>query len=193
MHVRQARHKARRQVGKCDQQHAPHTAQGINVGVARCDTESHQNKSAIKDSLCEARRGSAMRDSASESIQMSLTLTPPLTDSINERSNVALCAITGQPPTKSARAATASTADGASTTSAFVMLVSSVISAGISCLGCTKVSKRSMTSRPERRAAEISINSLSCTERPVVSVSRTITSSSMRPNDCVLARSASVA
>ena len=31
----------------------------------------------------------------------------------------------------------------------------------------------------ESRAAEISINSLSCTERPVVSVSRTITSSSM--------------
>ena len=33
VHVRQARHKARRQVGKCDQQHAPHTAQGINVCV----------------------------------------------------------------------------------------------------------------------------------------------------------------
>ena len=33
VHVSQARHKARRQVGKCDQQHAPHTAQGINVCV----------------------------------------------------------------------------------------------------------------------------------------------------------------
>ena len=171
--------------------HTPHRAS--TSALARCDTESQPNRSAIKDSLCEARRGSAMRDSASESIQISLTLTPPLTDSINERSNVALCAITGQPPTKSARTATASAADGASATSAFVMLVSSVISAGISCLGCTKVSKRSTISRPERRAAEISISSLSCTERPVVSVSRTITSSSIRPKDCVLARSASVA
>lgn len=89
--------------------HTPHRAS--TSALARCDTESQPNRSAIKDNLCDARRGSAMRDSASESIQISLTLTPPLTDSINERSNVALCAITGQPPTKSARAATASTAD----------------------------------------------------------------------------------
>ena len=133
-----------------------------------------------------------MRDRASESIQMSLTRTPPFTDSIKERSNVALWAITGQPPTNSSRAATASSAEGASITSASVMLVSFVISGGMGTPGCTNVSKRSTISRPRRRAAEISIRLLSCKDNPVVSVSRTMTSSSIRPNDLVFARSASV-
>ena len=47
--------------------------------------------------------------------------------------------------------------------------------------------------RAHETAKIINENLLSCTERPVVSVSRTITSSSIRPKDCVLARSASVA
>ena len=144
-------------------------------------------------SLCELKRGKAMRESASESIQISLTLTPPLTDSINERSNVALWAITGHPWTNSSSAATASSARGACATSALVILVSSVISGGIRPLGCTKVSKRSTTSRPRRRAAEISMSSFSAHDSPVVSVSRTITSSSIRPKERFLARSASVA
>ena len=145
----------------------------------------------MNESLCEARQGRAMRESASESIQISLTCTPPFTASMNERSNVALCATTGQPPTKSLSAATASTAEGALVTSALVILVSFVISAGIRPVGCTKVSNVSTISRPRRRAAEISISSQSWSESPVVSVSSTITSSSISAKSRVFARSSS--
>ena len=134
-----------------------------------------------------------MRDSASVSIQVSETFTPPGTASTKVRSKVALWASTGAPPTKSARAATASRASGASATSTWLMPVSCTISAGMRQCGLTKVSKVSTTSRPRRRAAEISMSVQSLNERPVVSVSRTTTSSSSRPNCWVWARSASVA
>ena len=171
--------------------HTPHSAS--TSAFARCDTLEHPNSSAMEASLCERRRGRAMRESASESIQMSVTSAPPETASINPRSNAALCAITGAPPTKSASRATASSAEGACATSAFVMFVSSVISAGMSACGLTKVSKRSTTSLPRRRAAAISMSSFSRWERPVVSVSSTTTSSSIRPNERVSARTESVA
>ena len=71
--------------------------------------------------------------------------------------------------------------EGASVTSAFVMPVSLWISGGMGPDGWTKVSKRSTTSLPTRRAAEISMRLQSLKERPVVSVSRTTTPSSSGP------------
>ena len=68
--------------------HTPHRAS--TSSFARCETLAQTNTSAINDSLWDAKRGSAIRDSARESIQMSLTFTPPFTDSMKERSNVAL-------------------------------------------------------------------------------------------------------
>ena len=97
-------------IGERAQQDAPYAAQSIHV-IRMHGGTPHRIRTARPSSraCANARRGRAMRDRASESIQISLTCTPPLTASINERSNTALWAITGAPWTNSARAATAST------------------------------------------------------------------------------------
>ena len=136
--------------------------------------------------------GSATRESESVSIHVFETSAPPGTASTKVLSKVALCASTGVPPTKSASAATASRADGASVTSALVIPVSLWISGRDEPAGWTKVSKRSTTSRPTSRAAEISMRLQSLKERPVVSVSRTTTPSSRGPKSRARARSARV-
>ena len=155
-------------------------------------TEAHPKAEAMSARRWVVSIGSAMRERESVSIQVSLTLEPPGTPSMNVLSNVALWARTGHPPTNSASASTASGALGASATSAFVMPVSLSICSGIGPSGRTKVWKRSTTSRPSSRAAEISMRLQSLNERPVVSVSRTTTSSSSGPNDAEAARAASV-
>ena len=96
---------------------------------------------------CVESMGSAMRESARVSIQVSLTAAPPGTASTKVRSKVALCARTGLPATKSASAATAVRASGAPATSMLRMPVSRSISLGMGTPGSTKVSKRSTTSR----------------------------------------------
>ena len=111
---------------------------------------------------------------------------------MNVRSNVALWASTGAPPTNSASCATASSGDGASATSASLMCVSATMFSGMGMPGFTKVRNRSVTARPLRRAAAISVSWQCENDRPVVSVSRTMTSSSSRPNSSVFARSASL-
>ena len=160
--------------------------------LARCVTRSAPKASAIRESLWEDSRGSAMRERESVSIHVLETSCPPGTLSIKVRSKVALCARTGRPPTKSASALTVSLARGAPVTSSSVMCVSATISGGIGFRGSTNVSKRSTTSLPEIFAADISIKPHVLKERPVVSVSRTTMSSSRRSNSVVLARSASV-
>ena len=168
--------------------HSPQSAS--TSSPARCVTEAHPKAAAMSARRCVVRRGSAMRESESVSIQVSETPAPPGTASMKVRSKVALWASTGDPPTNSASAATASRALGASMTSRLVMPVSRVISSGMGPQGWTKVSKRSTTSRPDIRAAEISMRSQSLKERPVVSVSRTTTSSSSGPKSRPRARPA---
>ena len=170
--------------------HMPQSAS--TSSIARCVTESHPNARAMSPRRCVESLGSAILESDRVSIHVSLTSRPPGTFSTNVLSNVALCASMGMPPTKSARRATASVAPGASATSSSLMFVSSWISFGMGRVGLTKVWKRSVTSRPEMRAAAISISSQSRNERPVVSVSSTTTSSSSTSNERVFARSARV-
>ena len=168
--------------------HSPQRAS--TSSEARCVTEAHPNAVAMSASRWVERRGSAIRESESVSIQVSLTSAPPGTPSMNVRSKVALCARTGAPATNDARAATAVRASGAPATSMLRMPVSCSISGGMGVPGSTKVWNRSTTSRPLMRAAEISMRPQSLNERPVVSVSRTTTSSSSGPKSAEVARSA---
>ena len=156
----------------------------------RCVTAAHPKASAMSARRWVESSGNAILESESVSIQVSLTSAPPGTASMKVRSNVALCARTGLPATKSARAATAVRASGAPATSMLRMPVRRSISGGIGVPGSTKVSKRSTTSRPLRRAAEISMRSQSLNESPVVSVSMTTTSSSSGPKSAAAARRA---
>ena len=185
--------RAARPVGRSERassrmRHIPQSAS--TSSPARCVTEAHPKAAAMSARRCVVRHGSAMRESESVSIQTSETADPPGTASMNVRSKVALWASTGEPATNSASAATASRGEGASATSRLEMPVSLVISAGMGPPGCTKVSKRPTTSRPDMRAADISMRSQSLKESPVVSVSRTTTSSSRGPKPLPSARAA---
>ena len=154
---------------------------------ARWVTDEQPKACAMSAKRWVESRGRAIRESESVSIQVSETAEPPGTASTKVRSNVALCASTGLPAVNSASEATASRGDGASATSEVEMPVSRVISAGTGIPGFTNVSKRSVTSRPQTKAAEISMSSQSLKERPVVSVSSTTISSSRGPKSRVRA------
>ena len=91
-------------------------------------------------------------------------------------SKSALCAMIGRPPAKSRNWRMASASSGALATSASVMPVRRVISAGMGMCGLTNVSNSALISPPEKSTAPISVMRFVSRCRPVVSMSKAMNS-----------------